>query len=171
MSITRGLELRHHDIVTDSLLKNLRSSFPMISMTTRQFEEHEIYDEGVLPPMITLMGGMNAIRELIEEFPAFFDALTEMIDKIRSVKEPGFYDSKGNFSPSGSLAIFIRLDSGTKLKFYIKESCGDICRKAVSSIPRFLDKYDNWNEMESSTSLGLLAIYEHDQDDWKTVGF
>ena len=162
------IEFRHHDMVNDSHFEVLRKLIPTQKIETRLLREEEIYEEGVLPPMLTLSCSVQAFF-LINSAAPFIDSLSQLIDGLRAIKEPGFY-SGSDFTAAPSLAVFMLLDSGEKLKLYIKEKEGFVCKEAIYAVPLFLDQYD-LSQLKAKTSLGLIAMYKHDVKNWQPVGF
>jgi len=171
MTTVTNIELRHHDIISEGDINKLIASAPSFKIKTRLLEDFEIYDEGVLPPMITIFCKVEELQNNGLLSPNFVKELTQLIDKVRKQKVPGFYSDAGSkFTEVTSFAIFALLENGIKLKFYVKEKEGAICQKAISCISSFLNQY-NFKEMKATTRLGLIAFYDIDSNTWQPLGF
>lgn len=167
MSKVNIIEIRHHDLQIEGHLQNIRTKFPGLTLHFRKLREEEVYHEGVLPPLFTLFCSAKHFMELDQ--PGFFNHFSKTIDEVRAKQEPGFY-SGDEFKPVPSLAVFLELPSGEKMKFYIKEKNGSACLQAVGTIPAFLKKYD-LQTLKASSPLGFLAIYESKDQSWTGIGF
>lgn len=163
----KGFTLRHFSEIESAWLEELQTFLMNLKVDFRPLEEHEIYEELITPPVLTVFAPLATLKGFTDDqFLLFKYGLLGLMEQAFTTKEFGFFKSEDEFSPAMPLGFMLENSKGDLLKLYFRNTKINPreLEEGFDSLLPFLNS-NTWEEINPEDILGSIAFF--DQHNWQ----